>query len=167
MKPKIAIFIGSDSDYPVFTKAVQFLKSKQIPFRMEVTSAHRTPDRTEKLIRECENQGVRVIVAAAGGAAHLAGVVAAQTLIPVLAVPISSPLLGLDSLLSMVQMPGGIPVATFGIGDSGAFNAILFALQILGLENPDNMDLLRKFREEQAELVNQKNRQLEQRLAEG
>lgn len=164
MNPKLAIIMGSDSDFPVFNKGIQFLKDSGIPFRMEVTSAHRTPERTVSLVREFEEQGIQVIIAAAGGAAHLAGVVAAHTLLPVLAVPISSPLMGLDSLLSMVQMPGGIPVATFGIGESGALNAILFALSIIGPGDKTILDQARKFRSEQAESVLKKNHQLQEKI---
>lgn len=164
MKPKLAILMGSDSDYPVFKKGIKFLKERGIPFRMEVTSAHRTPERTISLVREFEEQGIRVIIAAAGGAAHLAGVVAAHTLLPVLAVPISSPMIGLDSLLSMVQMPGGIPVATFGIGESGALNAILFALSIIGLSETAILDTVRKFRRDQTDSVVRKNQQLQEMI---
>ena len=124
MNPKIGIILGSDSDYPHMEKGLAVLKEWEIPFEIEVSSAHRTPERTTKIIRDFESSGIQVIIAAAGGAAHLPGVIAAQTLLPVLGVPMDSKLSGIDSLYSIVQMPGGIPVATFGIGKSGCGDAL-------------------------------------------
>lgn len=163
-QPLIGIIMGSDSDFPAMEKGVKLLRELETPFTIEVSSAHRTPERTVELIREFESAGVQVIIAAAGGAAHLPGVIAAHTLIPVLGVPIQSALNGLDSLYSIVQMPGGIPVATFGIGDSGAYNAILFALQIIALKNPDILNKLTDFRLQQKKSVLDKSLRLKEKV---
>jgi phosphoribosylaminoimidazole carboxylase PurE protein len=164
MKIKIGIILGSDSDFPYLEKGIKLLKDLKVPFSMEVSSAHRTPQRTVKIIREFEESGAKVIIAAAGGAAHLPGVVASHTLLPVLGVPIKSALDGLDSLYSIVQMPGGIPVATFGIGNSGGVNSILFALQILALNSPEINEMIKRFREDQKKEVLIKSEKLKQRL---
>lgn len=164
MKPRIAILLGSDSDLPAFQKALAFLEQQRIPFAIEVSSAHRTPERTLKLVRGWERRGVSVIVAAAGGAAHLAGVVAAHTLLPVLGVPMASALAGIDSLLSMAQMPGGIPVATFGIGESGALNAVLFAVHLLALRERRLRAVLARFRRQQQRAVVAKSRKLREKI---
>jgi 5-(carboxyamino)imidazole ribonucleotide mutase len=119
MNEKIGIILGSDSDYPYMEKGINILKKFQISFKIEVSSAHRTPERTIELVMEFEKQGVQIIIAAAGGAAHLPGVIASHTLLPVLGVPIHSQLSGVDSLYSIVQMPSGVPVAAFSIGSSG------------------------------------------------
>ncbi|MCX6554215.1 MAG: 5-(carboxyamino)imidazole ribonucleotide mutase [Candidatus Aminicenantes bacterium] len=165
MKAKIAFILGSDSDYPFIENGVALLRQFAIPLEIEVSSAHRTPERTLELIREFEAAGISVIIAAAGGAAHLPGVVAAHTLIPVLGVPIASPLSGLDSLLSMVQMPAGVPVATFGIGAAGATNAALFAVALLALADPALAEKLRAYRGAQREQVLEKSRKLKDKLA--
>jgi len=128
--------MGSKNDYEVLSAAVEILRELGIPNEARVLSAHRTPDQLFEWVEKSTAQGMRVIIAGAGGAAHLAGVIAAKTLIPVLAVPIAStPLNGLDSLLSMVQMPKGVPVATLAIGKAGAGNAALFAAEILALSD--------------------------------
>jgi len=128
--------MGSKNDYEVLSAAVEILRVLEIPHEARVLSAHRTPDQLFEYVEKATAQGMRVIIAGAGGAAHLAGVIAAKTLVPVLAVPIAStPLNGLDSLLSMVQMPKGIPVATLAIGKPGAGNAALFAAEILALND--------------------------------
>lgn len=133
MKPKVLLIMGSDSDLPVVEEAGKILGEFGIPFEMTIASAHRTPARVMKLATEAERRGVEVIIAAAGAAAHLAGVVAAHTLLPVIGVPInSSPLQGMDSLLSTVQMPPGIPVAAMAVGKAGAKNAAILAAQIIG-----------------------------------
>ena len=134
---------------------------------MEVSSAHRTPERTLQLVREFEAQGVEVIIAAAGGAAHLPGVVASHTLLPVLGVPMTSTLSGFDSLLSIVQMPAGIPVATFGIGAAGATNAALFAVSLLAAHDPVLKKKLQAYRDEQREKVLEKSRELKDKLDRG
>lgn len=125
--------MGSDSDLPVVEETGKILKEFGIPCEMTIASAHRTPERVRRLATEAERKGIDVIIAAAGGAAHLAGVVAAHTVLPVIGIPInSSPLQGFDSLLSTVQMPPGVPVATMAVGKAGAKNAALLAAQIIG-----------------------------------
>ena len=139
MKPRVLILMGSDSDMPVMEKTAKQLEEFDISYHITVSSAHRTPDRTVKLIREAEKKGVEVIIAGAGAAAHLAGVIAAHTIIPVVGVPIdSSPLKGIDVLYSTVQMPPGIPVATMAVGKGGAKNAAIFAAQVLSLKDKKN-----------------------------
>jgi 5-(carboxyamino)imidazole ribonucleotide mutase len=165
MKAKIAFILGSDSDYPFIENAVALLRSFAVQLEIEISSAHRTPERTLQLVRDFETSGVGVIIAAAGGAAHLPGVVASHTLLPVLGVPIASPLSGLDSLLSMVQMPAGVPVATFGIGAAGATNAALFAVSLLALKDPALKEKLQAYRSEQREKVLEKSRKLKDKLA--
>jgi len=145
--------MGSKSDWDVMQHASQTLEKLGVPCDVRVLSAHRTPDQLFEYMAEAEKQGVHVFIAAAGGAAHLAGVVAAKTLLPVLAVPMESKLLGLDSLLSMVQMPAGIPVGTLAIGKAGAVNAALLAAAILALKLPQYREALQKYRDEQAKAV--------------
>jgi phosphoribosylaminoimidazole carboxylase PurE protein len=164
MKKQIGIILGSDSDFPYIEKGINILKEFQVPFDIEVSSAHRTPARTLELIRDFEKNGVAVIIAAAGGAAHLPGVIASHTLLPVLGVPINSALSGIDSLYSIVQMPGGIPVAAFGIGNSGGVNSILFALQILALKDDRIKKKLVDFREKQVLTVLEKSRKLKKKI---
>ena len=132
----VSIVMGSDSDLPVMTEAVKILDEFGLGSELILTSAHRTPERTTKFAKTAESRGVKIIIAGAGAAAHLAGVIASQTLLPVIGVPIdATPLHGLDALLSTVQMPGGIPVATMAIGKAGAKNAALFAVRLLALED--------------------------------
>ena len=133
---KIAICMGSQSDWPTMKEAAAILDSLHVPCDIRIISAHRTPDRLAEFARTAELQGFEIIIAGAGGAAHLPGMIAAQTHLPVLGVPVQSKALnGLDSLYSIVQMPAGIPVATFAIGRPGAKNAALMAVQILSLQN--------------------------------
>jgi 5-(carboxyamino)imidazole ribonucleotide mutase len=153
MKPLVGIIMGSSSDWETMRLAADQLTALGVPFESRVISAHRTPDLLFEYAGAATARGLEVIIAGAGGAAHLAGVVAAHTTIPVLGVPITSALLGLDSLLSTAQMPGGIPVATFAIGKAGATNAGLFAISILANSRPDLREKLRAFRIEQAEKV--------------
>ena len=160
----IGIILGSDSDFPYMEKGIKLLREFGIPFEIEVSSAHRTPERTVELVRRFEEMGIRVIIAAAGGAAHLPGVIAAHTVLPVLGVPITSALSGLDSLYSIVQMPGGIPVAAFSIGNSGGVNSVLFAAEILGLSDPEIREKMIAFREKQAETVLEKSNRLKERV---
>jgi phosphoribosylaminoimidazole carboxylase PurE protein len=136
-KALVAILMGSDSDFPVMEEAAKILAEFQVPYEITVSSAHRSPDRTAELARRAERRGVEVIIAGAGGAAHLAGVIAAHTILPVIGVPMESGLMGLDSLLSTVQMPGGVPVATVAIGKAGARNAGILAVQILSGKHPE------------------------------
>jgi phosphoribosylaminoimidazole carboxylase PurE protein len=154
---KVAIVMGSDSDLPVMQKAAERLKKFEIEFKMTVTSAHRSPDRTRSLIKGFENKGIKVIIAGAGGAAHLAGVIAAETILPVIGVPInSSPLQGFDALLATVQMPGGIPVATMAVGEAGAKNAAILAAQILALSDKEINNRLNELKKEMALEVEKK-----------
>jgi 5-(carboxyamino)imidazole ribonucleotide mutase len=153
-QPRVAILMGSKNDYEIMRKAEEALEQLDVACDTRVISAHRTPERLIAFLAEAESSGIEVVICGAGGAAHLAGVTAAHTLLPVLGVPIdSSPLNGLDALLSTVQMPGGIPVATFGIGRSGAQNAALFAAQILARKDAGVRERLAKFREAQSAAV--------------
>lgn len=157
MKPKVLIIMGSNSDLPVIEDTGKILKEFGIPYEMTIASAHRTPERVRKLSAEAERKGIEVIIAAAGAAAHLAGVVAAHTILPVIGVPInSSPLQGLDSLLSMVQMPPGVPVATMAVGKAGAKNAAIFAAQIIGRKDKVIIKKLNKYRRQMAAEVEKK-----------
>ena len=161
---KIAIFIGSDSDYEVVEGALEILKKFKVSFTLEVTSAHRSPARTYKLIKSYEEKGVEVFIAVAGKAAHLAGIVAAHTLRPVIGVPVeSSSLDGLDALLSTVQMPKGVPVATMGLGRSGASNAALLAIRILSLKDSSLMSKLEEYREKMAAEVEVKSKKIQEK----
>jgi len=133
----VVIFIGSESDFDIAKNAIETLRKFDIPFALEISSAHRSPERTLKLVRKFEDEGAEVFIAVAGKAAHLAGVVAAHTVRPVIGVPVESGGLGgLDALLSIVQMPKGVPVATMGTGKTGAANAALLAVEILSLKKP-------------------------------
>jgi 5-(carboxyamino)imidazole ribonucleotide mutase len=151
---RVAILMGSPNDYEEMKSAEEVLGRLAVETDVRVISAHRTPDRLERFLAGAEDAGIEVVICGAGGAAHLAGVTAAHTLLPVLGVPIqSSPLSGLDSLLSTVQMPGGIPVATFGIGKSGAKNAGLFAAAILARRDPALRKRLEEFRAQESAKV--------------
>lgn len=135
--PLVAIIMGSKSDVPVMESASRLLDGFEIPYEMKILSAHRTPDQAAEYVKALEGRGVKVLIAGAGWAAHLAGVSAARTTLPVIGVPIdSSPLNGMDALLSTVQMPPGVPVATMSIGKGGAHNAAVFAVRILSLLDP-------------------------------
>jgi 5-(carboxyamino)imidazole ribonucleotide mutase len=153
-QPLVGVVMGSKSDYEVLSAAVEILKTLEIAHEARVLSAHRTPDQLFEWVEKVTADGARVIIAGAGGAAHLAGVIAAKTLVPVLAVPIAStPLNGLDSLLAMVQMPKGIPVATLAIGKPGAANAALFAAEILALDDKSLYERLAAWRAARAREV--------------
>ncbi|MCS1352023.1 5-(carboxyamino)imidazole ribonucleotide mutase [Mechercharimyces sp. CAU 1602] len=148
-QPLVAVVMGSKSDWPTMQHACEVLTELEIPHRRQVVSAHRTPDEMFCFAEGAMEQGLEVIIAGAGGAAHLPGMVAAKTVLPVIGVPIrSSQLNGLDSLLSIVQMPGGVPVATTAIGEAGATNAGLLAAQILGLKFPEIRQRLQQRRNE-------------------
>ena len=154
--------MGSDSDFSIMEGASKVLEEFNIAHEVLVTSAHRTPERTRKYVQGAKRKGVQIFIAGAGGAAHLAGVIAAESTLPVIGVPINStPLNGLDSLLSTAQMPGGIPVATVSIGKWGAKNAGLLAVQILALSNDKIASQLVKYRKQQAKAVEQKSKKLE------
>ena len=152
-KPLVAVMMGSTSDWETMKNTSDVLKDFDVEHECKAMSAHRTPQLTVDYVSTAEERGIEVIIAAAGGAAHLAGVVAAHTLLPVLGVPMTSVLNGLDSLLSTVQMPGGIPVGTLAIGKAGATNAALLAIAILARQRPDLRAKLEKFRQEQTEKV--------------
>jgi phosphoribosylaminoimidazole carboxylase PurE protein len=162
---KVGIFIGSDSDFPIVEEAIQLMKKFEVEFGLEVTSAHRSPERTKKLINDFEESGVDVFIAVAGKAAHLAGVVASHTVRPVIGVPVGgSGLGGLDALLSTSQMPKGIPVACMGIGKSGALNAALLAVQILALTDPHMEKKLNNYRSQMAENMEAASRKIQDKL---
>jgi phosphoribosylaminoimidazole carboxylase PurE protein len=162
---KVGIFIGSDSDFPVVEDAIHLMKRFGVEFGLEVTSAHRSPERTKMLIRDYEKKGVVVFIAVAGKAAHLAGVVASHTSRPVIGVPVGgSGLGGLDALLSTSQMPKGIPVACMGIGKSGASNAAILAIQILALAEPTLEEKLKDYRSQMAENVKVASHKIQDKL---
>ena len=150
-RPLVAVIMGSKSDWETMRHADETLERFGVPHECRVLSAHRTPAETAEYAAAAEGRGIEVIIAGAGGAAHLPGVIAASTLVPVLGVPVESQALGgLDSLLSIVQMPGGVPVGTLAIGRAGAVNAALLAIAILGGSRPELRAKLRTFRAEQA-----------------
>ena len=152
--PIVGVIMGSQSDWPTLSRAAEVLKQFEIPFEAKVVSAHRTPDYMADYARTAADRGLRIIIAGAGGAAHLPGMVAAWTELPVLGVPVQSKALsGLDSLLSIAQMPGGVPVATFAIGESGARNAGLFAVRMLAFGNKMLTQRLTDFIHQQTQSV--------------
>ena len=153
MNPLVAVVMGSKSDWETMEHSVETLRRLEIPHEVRVLSAHRTPAALEDYMADVEGRGAQVFVAAAGGAAHLAGVVASKTLRPVLGVPMGTQLGGLDSLLSTVQMPAGIPVGTLAIGRAGAVNAALLAAAILARTDAELEERLRRYRGEQAEKI--------------
>ena len=160
--PLIGILMGSDSDLPTMQEAGKILEEFAVPFEMRICSAHRTPDRLTRYARSAEERGIRVLIAGAGGAAHLAGVLAAQVILPVIGVPMESgPLNGLDALLSTVQMPGGIPVACVAVGRAGARNAAILAVEILALSDAQLRQRLVEFRTRMAADVAAKDRQVQ------
>jgi 5-(carboxyamino)imidazole ribonucleotide mutase len=158
MPPLIGIIMGSDSDLPVMTETARQLKEFGIPYEIEISSAHRSPLRTAEYARTAIERGLKAIIVGAGGAAHLAGVVAAETILPVIGVPIdNSPLSGIDSLLSTVQMPGGVPVGTMAVGKAGAVNAAVFAAQIIATHDPEIAQKLSQFKEKLEQRVREKS----------
>jgi phosphoribosylaminoimidazole carboxylase PurE protein len=161
---KVGIFIGSDSDYGLVRETLQILRKFKITYALEVTSAHRSPERTVKLIKSFEEKGAEIFIAVAGKAAHLAGVVASHTVRPVIGVPVwDSALNGLDALLSTVQMPKGVPVAAMGLGKSGASNAAFLAIQILSLKEPGLTEKLIKYRGQMAAGIESKSKKIQQK----
>lgn len=149
MKPLVGIVMGSDSDLPIMTETARRLKEFGIPFEIEITSAHRSPLRTSEYARSAGRRGLKAIIVGAGGASHLAGIIAAETILPVIGVPIdNSPLSGIDSLLSTVQMPSGVPVATMAIGKAGASNAAIFAAEIIAVADRRVAQRLLTFKQE-------------------
>ncbi len=158
----VSIVMGSDSDLPVMKEAIAILNDFNIPYEVFLTSAHRSPERTTRFAIEAANRGVKVIIAGAGAAAHLAGVIASQTLLPVIGIPIDATSLnGLDALLSTVQMPGGIPVATMAVGKAGAKNGALMAVRILALYNEDLHEKLNAYIKRMAKNIEEKQDKLE------
>jgi 5-(carboxyamino)imidazole ribonucleotide mutase len=161
-KPVVSIVMGSDSDLSVMEEAMDILETFGIPYEVFLTSAHRTPERTTVFAQGAAGRGVRVIIAGAGAAAHLAGVIASQTLLPVIGVPIDATALnGLDALLSTVQMPGGIPVATMAIGKAGARNAALYAVRMLALTDTALTGRLEEYMARMAKSVEEKQKKIE------
>ena len=151
-KPLVGVIMGSQSDWEIMKHTAAQLDELKVPYEAQIISAHRTPDMLFEYASSAAGRGLEVIIAAAGGAAHLAGVTAAKTVLPVLGVPMESKSLGgLDSLLSMVQMPGGVPVGTFAIGKAGAVNAALFATAMLGIKHPEFRNAYEGFRKKQTE----------------
>ncbi len=152
--PVVGVIMGSTTDYPYLEPACTLLAELGVPYEARVVSAHRTPDWMFEYAESAERRGLQVIIAAAGGAAHLPGMVAAKTLVPVLGVPVPATMLqGVDALLSIVQMPGGVPVGTLAIGKPGALNAAILAAEIVGLQRPEVRERLRQWRQARADLV--------------
>jgi phosphoribosylaminoimidazole carboxylase PurE protein len=166
MKPLIGIIMGSDSDLQTMLETAKVLKQFEIPYEIGVYSAHRSPHRTAEYIRTARERGLKLIVAGAGSSAHLAGVSAAETILPVIGVPIdSSPLSGFDALLSTVQMPPGVPVATVGVGKSGATNAGILAVQILALADEALSTKLIQYKAQLEQTVAEKSRKVQEQNA--
>ena len=164
-KPFVAVLMGSKSDLPVIEKTLDVLKSLQVPFEVRITSAHRTPDVTHAYVKDADQRGCSVFIAAAGLAAHLAGAVAGLTLKPVIGIPLDAgPLQGMDALLSTVQMPGGIPVASVAVGSAGAKNAAYLAAQILSLSDPELAERVKAERQANADAVIAADRELQGEL---
>jgi len=164
-KPVVGIVMGSDSDFPVMEEAVKALKFFDIPHEVRVISAHRAPAQVMEYARTAEKRGLKVIIAGAGGAAHLAGIIAAETTLPVIGVPIeSSPLHGIDARLSTAQMPGGVPVATMAVGKAGAKNAAILSAQILSIYDGEINGKLKKFKASLEQEVTAKDRAIAEKL---
>lgn len=162
--PLVLLIMGSDTDLPVMQEAADILRMFDVPYEMRISSAHRSPARTAALASEAAGKGVKIIIAGAGMAAHLAGVVASKTILPVIGVPMpGGSLNGVDALYSTVQMPGGIPVATMAIGKAGAKNAGLFAVQILALSEPHLSELLLHYRDDMDKEMEKKDADLQSR----
>ena len=165
-KPLVGILMGSDSDFPVMEETSKVLDKFGVGHEVIVSSAHRSPERTRKYVLGASKRGIKILIAGAGGAAHLAGVIAAETTLPVIGVPIgSSALNGLDALLSTTQMPGGVSVAGMAIGKAGAKNAGVLAVQILALNDKSLQQKLLKFRKDQAKEVERKSKKLKSNYA--
>ena len=159
-KPLVSIIMGSDSDMPVMKETGATLKKFGIGYEVKILSAHRSPDKTADFAKKAKAKGIKVIIAGAGGAAHLAGVVAAHTTLPVIGVPMESKLEGLDSLLSTVQMPSGVPVATVAVGKAGAVNAAILAAQIIGTGDKAVEKKIEKHKKELVKKIEEKNKKL-------
>ena len=157
MKIKVLVVMGSDSDLPVMVETEKLLKEFGIPCRVAIASAHRSPELVHEVVRQAEKEGAEVIIAGAGAAAHLAGVIASKTVLPVIGVPLEgSPLKGLDALLSTVQMPPGVPVATMAVGKAGAKNAAIFAAQVIAIGNKALFKKLKEYKKKLSAEVRKK-----------
>ncbi len=157
-RPLVGIVMGSDTDLPIMVETAQMLRKFGIPFELEITSAHRSPARTSEYARTAVERGLKVIIVGAGGASHLAGVIAAETILPVIGVPMATTTLaGLDALLSTVQMPGGVPVACTSIGKPGAINAAIFAAEIIATSDPELATKLVEYKDQLARSVAEKS----------
>ena len=166
VRPLVGIIMGSDSDLPVMSESARMLDKFAIPFEIEVISAHRSPARTHEYASTAIGRGLKVVIVAAGGAAHLAGAVAALTILPVIAVPMATTVLsGIDSLLSTVQMPAGVPVAAMAIGKPGAINAAIYAAEILATSDPRVAERLTAYKQELARSVAEKSERVKQQFA--
>lgn len=164
-EPRVGILMGSDSDWPVMTEAAEALKKFDIEFEVRILSAHRSPSQAAEYARGAAERGLKVIIVGAGGAAHLGGVMAAETTLPVVGVPMATtPLGGLDALLSIVQMPSGVPVACTSIGKAGAVNAAVLAAEILATSDPKLASRLTAYKQQLAQGVAEKNARLQQQL---
>jgi phosphoribosylaminoimidazole carboxylase PurE protein len=159
-KPQVSIIMGSDSDMPTMVETGETLNKFGIAYEVKILSAHRAPQQTSSFAKTAKKRGVKVIIAAAGGAAHLAGVVASHTILPVIGVPMGSKLDGMDSLLSTVQMPSGVPVATVAIGKAGAVNAAILAAQIIGVSNSVVGKKIEKHKKDLVRKIAAKNRKI-------
>ena len=160
-KALVSIVMGSDSDLPIMAEAARMLEQLEVPFEMEISSAHRSPERTTSYARGAAGRGIKAIIAGAGGAFHLAGVIAAETTLPVIAVPIASSALGgMDALLSAVQMPGGVPVGVMAVGKAGAVNAAIFSAQIIATSDNQLATRLARHKREMAQAVAEKSERL-------
>ena len=161
-QPKVAIVLGSDSDYPVIADMLKILKDFGIEYELVISSAHRSPARTHKYAQKLESRGIEAVIACAGAAAHLAGVIASETILPVIGVPIdSSPLKGIDALLSTSMMPAGVPVAAMGIGKAGASNAAVLTAQIMARKDKALAEKLHEYKKMLARGVEKKNTELQ------
>ena len=160
-KPQVSVIMGSDSDLGVMKETMHVLQKFKIPYEVKILSAHRSPDMASGFSKQAEKRGIKIVIAGAGGAAHLAGVIASHTTLPVIGVPMDTKALkGIDSLLSTVQMPGGIPVATVAIGNAGAKNAAILAAEILGLGDRAMRKKLKLLKKELVIAVKKKNKKL-------
>jgi 5-(carboxyamino)imidazole ribonucleotide mutase len=159
--PIVSVVMGSDSDFPIMSEAIKVLEDFKVPHEVFITSAHRSPERTASFAKKAAQRGIKVIIVGAGAAAHLAGVIASQTILPVIGIPIDATALGgIDALLSIAQMPGGVPVATMAVGKAGAKNAALLAIRILAIEDDDTRKKLHVFIRDMARDVEKKQENL-------
>jgi len=159
--PVVSVAMGSDSDFPIMSEAIKVLEDFRVPYEVFLTSAHRSPERTTSFAKNAAKRGIKVIIVGAGAAAHLAGVIASQTLLPVIGIPIDATALGgIDALLSIAQMPGGVPVATMAVGKAGAKNAALLAVRILAVEDNGLEKKLRVFIQNMAREIEKKQEHL-------